>query len=174
MEQLYRPTVARYAAFYFGLPPPTPVIMAQLRQESSFNKDAVSRTGARGLPQIMPATGKWIAEVNKDFGAPQPHDPEWSIRAGVWYDKFLFDRVKYKNECDRWGAALSSYNGGLGWHNKRRGRAEDPQDFWYSVRGINPGITEGNQKENYEYPHRIIYQHQHQYVRTGDRKICIK
>ena len=92
--------------------------------------------------------------------------------------RLVFDRIakfakEYKNECDRWGAALSAYNGGLGWHNKRRGRAEDPQDFWGSVRGINPGITDGNQRENFDYPHKIIFKHQPQFVRVGDKKICI-
>lgn len=170
LEAAYRPVVAQYAAFYFGLPPPTPVFMAQIKQESNFRRDAKSPVGALGLMQQMPATAKWIGA---EIALPAtPLDPEWSIRAGVWYDKFLFDRVPYKNVCDKWGAALSSYNGGLGWHNKRRGRAEDPQDFWNSVRWINPGITAANQGENQEYPYRIVYKHQPAFFRIGDRKVC--
>jgi soluble lytic murein transglycosylase len=30
--------------------------------ESKFRKDATSKSGARGLMQVIPATGEWIAE----------------------------------------------------------------------------------------------------------------
>ena len=171
-EQLYRPLVARYATFYFGLPPPVPLIMGQIMQESRFDAKARSRTGALGPMQFMPQTATWAATAGS-FGPAQPADPVWAVRAGIWYDRFLFDRVVYADDCHRWGAALSSYNGGLGWHNKRQLAANDPFDFWGSVRVVNPGITVGNQKENQEYPHRIVYKHQLQFVRVGDRKVCI-
>lgn len=172
VEQLYRPLVYQHAAFYFGLPPPVPLVMGQMMQESAFDTAAKSRTGALGLMQFMPATAKWAGET---MAIPaEPADPAWAIRAGVWYDRFLFDRVRYPSDCDRWGAALSAYNGGLGWHKKRQGKAPDPQDFWGSVRFVNPGITAGNQVENVTYPHRIIFKNQKQFVRPGDRKVCIQ
>lgn len=172
VEHLYRPTVARYAAFYFGLPPPTPLIMAQIMQESSFDPSAKSRTGALGLMQFMPATARWASEAGK-FGPAFPADPSWALRAGAWYNRFLFDRVVYLDDCAKWGAALSAYNGGLGWHNKRQLAANDALDFWGSVRFVNPGITASNQRENQEYPHRIIYRNQARFVHVGDRVVCI-
>lgn len=39
------------------------VIYAVIKAESSFDADNRSRTGARGLMQIMPETGEWAAEV---------------------------------------------------------------------------------------------------------------
>ena len=170
VEQHYRPTVEAHAAFYFGLPPPTPVLMGQLYQESGFNPNAKSRTGALGLPQFMPATAKWAATF---IGDGSPTDPAWGIKAAAWYDRFLYERIDYPTDCERWGAALSSYNGGLGWLQKRERLAADPTDFWGSVRFVNPGISAGNQRENQEYPQRIIYKHQAQFVRLGDRKVCI-
>lgn len=169
----YRPIVARYAAFYFGLPPPTGLGLAQIAQESGFRTDAKSRTGALGLQQFMPATWKWAVTAAGLPADAKPTDPEAAIRAGQWYMRHLYDRARYKNECDRWGATLSGYNGGSGWEQKRRGRAADPQDFWWSVRQINPGITEGNQRENSEYPYRIVYRLQPQFLRVGDRKVCL-
>lgn len=171
-EQLYRPTVTRHAAFYFGLPPPVPLLMAQIMQESSFNPMAVSRTGASGLMQFMPVTAQW-ASATANFGPALPSDPAWAIRAGAWYDRYLFDRVAYLDDCNKWGATLSSYNGGLGWHNKRQLAAENPLDFWNSVRLVNPGITPSNQVENQSYPDRIIYKLQPRFVKIGDRKVCI-
>lgn len=173
VEHLYRPLVARYASFYFGLPAPVGLGLAQVAQESGFKADAKSRTGALGPVQFMPATWTWARDA---AGLPidaKPTDPESAIRAGQWYMRHLYDRAKYKRECDRWGATLSGYNGGAGWEQKRRGRAPDPQDFWGSVRFVNPGITPGNQAENEAYPYRIVYRLQPQFLGVGDRKVCI-
>ena len=41
------------------------LIYAMIRQESSFNAKAVSRAGARGIMQIMPATARQVARRNK-------------------------------------------------------------------------------------------------------------
>jgi len=169
---LHRPAIVREAQFRFGVPAPAAAITAQIAQESAFDPKARSGVGASGLLQIMPATGKWIGE---QLGTPAaPLDPQWAIRAGVWYMRYLYDRADYIKECDRYGAALSSYNGGLGWHNKRRAVAANKQDFWWSVRQINPGITAANQRENFEYPYRIIYDRQAKYRAIGGRMVCIK
>lgn len=173
VEQLYRPLVARYAAFYFGLPAPVGLGLAQVAQESGFNRLAKSRTGALGSRQFMPATWAWAAPAVGLPADAKPTDPEAAERAGWWYMRHLYDRAKYQRECDRWGAALSAYNGGSGWEQKRRGRAPDPQDFWGSVRFINPGIAPANQRENEEYPYRIVYRLQPRFIGIGDQKVCI-
>lgn len=170
VERTYRPTVARHAAFYFGLPAPVPLLMAQIMQESSFNPAAKSRTGAAGLMQFMPQTATWAASAGA-LGPVQPYDAGWAIKAGAWYDRWLYDRVVYLDDCDKFGAALSSYNGGLGWMQKRQRLADDPLDFWGDVRVINPGITKANQRENQEYPARIVTG-QSRWMRVGDRKVC--
>ncbi len=48
------------------------LIWSVIRQESAFNQRAVSRTGARGLMQLMPRTAQHVANKN-DF-AVQPDD----------------------------------------------------------------------------------------------------
>jgi soluble lytic murein transglycosylase-like protein len=168
---IHRAAIVRETQFRFGIPAPSAALAAQIAQESGYNPLAKSPVGASGLLQFMPATGKWVGEV---LGEPaQPTDPQWAIRAGVWYMRHLYDQVSYTRDCDRYGAALSSYNGGLGWHNKRRAAAANKQDFWGSVAGINPGITASNQRENYEYPRRIIYERQVKYRAIGGRLVCI-
>ena len=38
------------------------LVAAIIKNESNFKHDAVSKVGAVGLMQIMPETGRWIAE----------------------------------------------------------------------------------------------------------------
>lgn len=168
---IHRPAIVREYQYRFGIPAPLPLAAAQMKQESDFNANAVSRTGAKGLLQFMPRTAD---DVGKQLGAPaNPVDPTWAIRAGAYYLRQLYGQVDYPTSCDRFGAALSAYNGGLGWHNRRRAKAADPQDFWGSVRKINPGITPGNQRENETYPERIVYLLQARFRLMGGRLICI-
>lgn len=167
----HRAAIVREAQFRFGIPAPAAAIAGQLQQESGFKADARSRVGALGMAQFMPATAKWVAADLNATAAPL--DPQWSIRAVAYYMKWLYDRVSYRGDCDRYGAALSSYNGGLGWHNKRQAKAADPQDFWGSVRLVNPGITDANQRENQDYPQRIIYDRQNRFRALGGRLVCI-
>lgn len=162
----YLQAIRDASEFYFGVPAPVPVIVAQIEQESHFRPAAVSPAGASGLMQIMPATAKWAAQAG-GFGVANTLDPAWSIRAGTWYDRYLYDRVRAPNsKCDRWLFALSSYNGGEGWTQKRQARSKSPGS-WAMTGNINPGITESNQHENASYGPRIIYALQPKYLTLG-------
>ncbi|WP_182341923.1 transglycosylase SLT domain-containing protein [Comamonas koreensis] len=165
----YRAQLTREAQFRFGIPAPVPAIAGQIHQESLWRAQAVSRTGALGLMQFMPATAKWANEAAA-WGAVEPLNPTWSIRAGVWYDRWLYDRVKGHTECDRWNFALSSYNGGLGWTNRRKARSPDPLS-WQATGFINPGILASNQHENETYSPKILLKHQLIYSSWG-RTVC--
>lgn len=86
-------------------------IAAIAHQESRFNANAKSRFGARGLMQIMPATGK-------SFGAA-PHqlfNPEINIKVGVsylsWLNKFWSKRLPDSVAIEPF--VLASYNAGPG------------------------------------------------------------
>jgi soluble lytic murein transglycosylase-like protein len=88
------------------------LILAVGRQESTFRPNLTSHAGARGLMQIMPATAKWMAEVDPDISkedADRYHDPIASLRLGAFYLRRMLDtwdgNVVY---------ALASYNGGPG------------------------------------------------------------
>lgn len=120
--------------------------------------------------QFMPATAQWAATANA-WGPPQPFNPEWSIRAGVWYNRWLYDRVRVsETDCDRWHFTLSAYNGGLGWVYKRQQASPNPRDAQVTL-DINPGITAANQHENSSYSRRIIGRHQLLYSDWG-RVVC--
>lgn len=167
---LYRSQVIREAQFRFGVPAPAPIIAAQITQESAWNPQAVSRVGAQGLMQFMPATAKWAAAAGA-FGSVDPLNPAWSIRAGVWYDRWLYERVVGESDCDRWMLALSAYNGGLGRVYKRQKLSPDPGNYTATAY-INPGISAGNQHENETYAPRIVSRHQPQFVNWG-RFTCL-
>jgi soluble lytic murein transglycosylase len=89
-----------------------PALLAALvRQESSFNPAARSRVGARGLGQIMPATGRWLAPGAgiHDFREHYLDVPEVNLRMGA---RYLRDQLRrYDGAHD---LALAAYNAGPG------------------------------------------------------------
>ena len=111
----YRAELTRIAHAEGGLDAPVALFAAQIEQESRWNPQAVSRVGARGMAQFMPATALWwcgrqgIAQVDC-----QPSNPKWAMRAMVGYDLWLYQRVYGLSDYDRWWATLRAYNGGLG------------------------------------------------------------
>lgn len=102
----YRGAVEQAAA-ETGLDPY--LIVSVMRVESGFNPRAVSPRGARGLMQVMPETGAWVArQLGVDrFHPDQLFDPETSLRFGAWYLAHL-----QKVFGGRLAAALAAYNGG--------------------------------------------------------------
>jgi hypothetical protein len=78
------------------------LVAAVIEQESRFKPRARSHRGARGLMQLMPATGKWM-------GARDLYDPEQNIDAGVRYLKYLEERFD-GNRTN----ILAAYNAGEG------------------------------------------------------------
>jgi soluble lytic murein transglycosylase len=62
-------------------------VLSLIRQESVFNPRAVSRAGARGLMQLMPATAQHVARQTglKRLRLPQLFDPQTNITLGTHY-----------------------------------------------------------------------------------------
>ena len=84
-------------------------IAAIIKTESGFNTFAKSYKGARGLMQIMPETGDWIAEMLQEPNDElMLYDPEINIRFGTWYIASLIERY------DNVDTALAAYNAGSG------------------------------------------------------------
>ena len=67
--QQYRALLVRTAHAVWGLDAPVAVLAAQIHQESAWNAQAISRVGAQGLAQFMPATATWIAGVDPALAA---------------------------------------------------------------------------------------------------------
>jgi soluble lytic murein transglycosylase len=70
-------------------------IYAVIRQESAFRADARSPAGALGLMQVMPATGRQIAqELREDSADPSLLKPDTNIRYGVHYLRRMLERLQ--------------------------------------------------------------------------------
>ena len=84
-------------------------LIALVKQESAFQVEAKSWAGARGLFQIMPKTGKWIAYKRgiKRFKTSDLYDLEKSADFGTWYIVRLLDN--YENDVPK---SLVGYNAG--------------------------------------------------------------
>jgi soluble lytic murein transglycosylase-like protein len=76
------------------------LLRAVIVVESGFNSRAVSKRGAMGLMQLMPATAT-------RFGVSNPYDPLQNVHAGARYLKFLIDRFGQDVSL-----ALAAYNAG--------------------------------------------------------------
>jgi soluble lytic murein transglycosylase-like protein len=76
------------------------LLRAVIVVESGFNSRAVSKRGAVGLMQLMPATAT-------RFGVSNPYDPRENVHAGAQYLKFLIDRFGHDVRL-----ALAAYNAG--------------------------------------------------------------
>jgi soluble lytic murein transglycosylase len=85
------------------------LIVALIRQESLFETSAESPVGARGLMQIMPATGERIRQQSDlgNFGVDQLWTPYVNIKFGSWYLKRQLELFN-----DNQFAALAAYNAG--------------------------------------------------------------
>jgi len=94
---LYAPVIQKHAAAH-GVSPK--LVSAVMRVESCYDRRAVSRSGARGLMQLMPATAAELG-VNDSF------DPEQNIEAGVRYLGWMLKRF---DQNVRLG--LAAYNAG--------------------------------------------------------------
>ncbi|MFH1974767.1 MAG: lytic transglycosylase domain-containing protein [Pseudomonadota bacterium] len=77
-----------------------PLLKAVIKVESDFNPRAVSRAGALGLMQIMPANAK-------AFRMRDPFDPRENILTGTKYFRGLLERFNGKLHL-----ALAAYNAG--------------------------------------------------------------
>jgi soluble lytic murein transglycosylase len=127
MELLYpRPfkTAIEQNARDAGLEPA--LLFGLVRSESAFQAGIVSRAGAVGLAQIMPATAEEMAgRIRRGGGpdyagedAPDLQDPGVNIHIGAAYLRYLTDRLESPL------LALLAYNGGM--NRVRRWRAAAP------------------------------------------------
>lgn len=89
-----------YNSQKYGVDPT--LIYLVMREESGFRHNAVSRVGARGLMQLMPATAARL-------GVRNIHDPVQNVDAGVRYLRSLLQMFKGDMNL-----TLAAYNAGEG------------------------------------------------------------
>ena len=99
------------------------LVFAIIRAESKYQTAAESPVGAKGLMQIMPETGSWIADQKglEGFKPEDLHDPDINIDFGCWYLHSLSREFK-----GNIALTVAAYNAGL---NKVEEWAD--QDIWH-------------------------------------------
>ncbi len=124
--------------------------------ESALVPTAVSRAGAAGLWQFMPATASGLdLEVNSLVD--QRRDPYLASEAAARYLKQLYEMF------GDWSLAIAAYNCGPGNVNKALRRLEEGKhDFWEiypflpsETRGYVPAFIAANYIMNYHKEHNI-------------------
>ena len=108
------------AAAQFGVE--EAIVRAIMHAESAYNPNALSRAGAQGLMQLMPATAA-------RFGVANAFDPGQNIRGGVQYLAWLLKR--YNNDLT---LAAAGYNAGEGAVDRHKGVPPYSETQRYVVR----------------------------------------
>ena len=85
------------------------LLVAQMHQESRFDPNAKSLSGAQGLFQVMPRTAEQL-------GIQDMHDPEQGIEAGIRYMDWVRERMQADEipKSELTWFTLASYNAGAG------------------------------------------------------------
>jgi hypothetical protein len=123
-------TVIREAGQKYGVDPS--LIRAVIQAESGGNPQAVSRAGARGLMQLMPATAA-------EMGVTNSFDPAQNIMGGSRYLRKLLDRYRGDTKL-----ALAAYNWGMGNLEKRpEAMPKETKNYIAKVESYCPGAVRG-------------------------------
>ena len=104
------------------------IVFGLVRRESAFNEKAHSPTGARGLMQIMPRTGRQIArDFNERWrGSNSLYNPVKNIKYGSYYYQKLLKKFD-----GNYALALAAYNAGPHRVKKWLPKTEAiPADIW--------------------------------------------
>ncbi len=146
------------------------LVTALIRQESRFMPGIESVAGAKGLMQVMPDTGAWIAKQIK-LKQYELNEPEDNIQLGTWYLDYT-----HREYGENSMLAVASYNAGPGavadWVAKRglgdpdefveaipysetRGYVKSVfENYWNYLRLYNPEISQKVAQVSKEHPTR--------------------
>jgi soluble lytic murein transglycosylase len=117
---LHYEAIVRGHARNYGIDPA--LLAAVIYQESKFDAEAKSSSGAVGLMQLTPETAKGIAirTGGSAFRVSDLGDPEINVRYGCWYLRHLYRKY------GEWRLVLAAYNAGQGnvdrWLREERGK----------------------------------------------------
>ncbi len=117
----------KQAAQAYGVP--LELLQSMAWQESGWQNQVVSNTGAVGVGQLMPATVDFVNEVllTKPL---DPNVPEQNVRMSAAFLRYLLDQTNGDHKL-----ALASYYQGLG-SVRRIGLYDDTQQYVQSVLAV--------------------------------------
>lgn len=113
-----------------------PIVLSLIEVESSFNPAAISHKGARGMMQIMPQTGEYLAKKMgmKWQGAESLHDPKTNIAMALEY------LVELREKFKRTDLILTAYNMGPYALKRKLDNGEEPLYTFYQK--VNEGAAQ--------------------------------
>lgn len=112
------------------------LLFALARQESGFNGDAKSESGALGLMQIMPKTLSFVAKrLGEDFADAKSEwkNPEISLALGQEYVRYLLADPNVKGDLMLMAVAYNAGPGNLAKWRSAYGYDADPLLFLESI-----------------------------------------
>jgi len=103
------------------------LLLGIIRQESAFDPYAESSASARGLMQVLPETGRQMAELLRDDGSKTRDlfQPASNIRYGSYYVRRLLNQFDNHPML-----AIAAYNAGPGRVKRWRPAKTLPADIW--------------------------------------------
>ena len=130
----------KYSKHYFGPNLDWHWFKAQAIAESGLETDAINKSGARGIMQILPSTYHEIQEANphmKDI-----YSPRWNIAAGIYYDRQLYKRWQSAPPGEeRLYFTFGSYNAGYTRIKNTLKKIDTPAVTWENIEHHVPGQT---------------------------------
>jgi membrane-bound lytic murein transglycosylase F len=143
----------KYTKRFFGPAFDWRVFKAQGMAESRLDMAARSRTGARGIMQLMPSTFEAIQSKAPDLVSID--DPEWNIAAGIRHNRVLWRLwAEAATPVDQRQFMFASYNAGrstiLRAQSVARASKLDPR-VWPSVEAVAIRVRRWRQRETLRY-----------------------
>lgn len=91
----------------YGIDPA--LVASVINVESGYDEEVVSSKDAMGLMQILPSTGKWLAQkIGEDYQEECLLDGKYNIKIGTYYLSYLLNQFSDRK------VAICAYNAGQG------------------------------------------------------------
>jgi len=165
----HRALITREANLKFGATAPVPAITGMFFQESQCNPLATNPAdGGAGIGQLTGKENiKWISEQS-GVKPLNPYNINDNVRASLWLLKYNYDRIPGSVPCQKIGAALSAYNGGLGY--VLASYSVSNSSYWFYTTEYLKGAgkqSAGNFAYARSYPRKVLFKHQPKYASLG-------
>lgn len=149
----YDPFFRKYTKRYFGPAFDWRLFKAQGMAESRLDTAARSRSGARGIMQLMPSTFEAIQSKAPDLVSID--DPEMNIAAGIRHNRTLWRLwPEAATPVDQRQFMFASYNAGRATIIRAQGvaRASALDPFvWPNIEAVAPRVRHWRQRETLGY-----------------------